>query len=120
MAQVAGVEVAEHGLERLEVVAAADVGDDGRPLDLGAVVDEQLDERADHPRREVVDAEVAAVLEDVHRRRLAGAGEARDHDEVLSRLEDGLARRRRSSSGRRGLTTAMVRHCGANRGRAVP
>ena len=70
-------EVLEHGAQGLEVVAPAHVGDDGRALDLGALVHEQLDERADHLRRQVVDAEVAGVLEDVHRRRLARARVAR-------------------------------------------
>jgi hypothetical protein len=80
------LEVLEHRAQRLEVVAAAHVGDDGRALDLRALVDEQLDQRADHLGRQVVDAEVPGVLEDVHGRRLAGARVARDDDEVLERV----------------------------------
>jgi hypothetical protein len=45
-------------------------------------VQEQLRERADHARREVVDAEVAGVVEHAERRGLAGAGEAGDHNEI--------------------------------------
>ena len=73
MAQPERLEVLEHGAQRLEVVAAAHVGDDRGALDLRALVDEELDQRADHLGRQVVDAEVARVLEDVHGRRLAGA-----------------------------------------------
>jgi hypothetical protein len=76
-------EVRQHRAQRLEELAAADVGDDGRTAHLGATVDEEVDEPADHLRRQVVDAEVAVVLEDVHRGRLAGPGEAGDDDEVL-------------------------------------
>src|SRR3954471_8227907 len=81
--QAEGGEVVENGAERLEVVAPADVGHDGRALDLRALVHEELDERPDHLGREVVDAEVARVLEDGHGGRLAGAGVTGDDDEVL-------------------------------------
>ena len=84
------VEIVHDRTQRLEVDAPAHVRDDRGALDLGALVHEQLDQRADHLRRQVVDAEVARVLEHVHRRRLARAGEARDHHEVLqARLDDG-------------------------------
>ncbi len=87
------VEIVDDCAQRLEVDAAAHVGDDGRALDPGAAVHEQLDERADHLGREVVDAEVAGVLEHVHRRGLSRAGEAGDHDEILqARLHDRLRR----------------------------
>ena len=43
-----------------EVVAAADVGDDRRAAHPAALEAEQLAERGDQPRREVVDAEEAA------------------------------------------------------------
>ena len=39
-------------------------------------------EAADHPRRQVVDAEVTAVLEGGDRLRLAGPGVAGDHDQI--------------------------------------
>ena len=60
---------------------------------------EQLDELADHLRRQVVDAEVAGVLEDVHRRRLAGAAKP----VMTTSSRRGLAHRGawRSSSSRR-------------------
>ncbi len=77
------VQVVEHGGQAHEQLAAADVGDDRRALDLRTLVHEQVDEVADHLGWQVVDAEVARVLEDVHRRRLAGARKARDHDEIL-------------------------------------
>ena len=103
-------------LERLEVVAAAHVGDDRRALDLRALVHEQLDERADHLRRQVVDAEVARVLEDVHRRRLAGAREAGDDDEVLEPRARVQRRRRRR---RRGSGVRVVAGGAADAGRGV-
>ncbi len=109
------VEIVDDGLQRLEVDAAAHVGDDGGALDLGALVHEQLDQRADHLRRQVVDAEVAGVLEHVHRRRLAGAGEAGDDDEVLQpRLEDGLLgcvgdHAQRSQGLRTAMTSSLCR-----------
>ncbi len=76
-------EIVELRAEGHEQLARADVGDDGGATYLGALVDEDVDEAADHLGRQVVDAEVAVVLEDVHRRRLAGSGEAGDHDEIL-------------------------------------
>ena len=109
--QAQRVQVVDDRPQRLEVDAAAHVGDDRRALDLGALVHEQLDQRADHLRRQVVDAEVARVLEHVHRRRLAGAGEAGDHHQVLeARLEDRLAQTLppAARSGRRGLMTAIA------------
>ena len=75
-------------VQRLEVNAAAHVGDNGGALDLGALVNEQLDQRADHLRGEIVHAEVAGVLEHVHRRGLAGARIARDDNEVLQTRHD--------------------------------
>jgi hypothetical protein len=66
-------EVVDHLEEVLEVFAAAHVGDDRRALDPGSLVDEELAEPGDHPRRQVVDAEVAAVLEGGDRFRLPGA-----------------------------------------------
>src|SRR3712207_7258637 len=42
-----------------------------------------LGQPADHLRRQVVDAEVAGVLEHVHRGRLAGAREPGDDHEIL-------------------------------------
>ena len=49
---------------------------------MASLVAEQLAERADHPRRQVVDAEVPAVLERGDRLRLARAGVAGDHHEI--------------------------------------
>ena len=65
--QAQRVEVVDDRPKRLEVDAAAHVRDHRRTLDLGALVN----------------AEVARVLERVQRGRLARAGEAGDHDEIL-------------------------------------
>jgi hypothetical protein len=83
VAQAERLEVLEHGAQRLEVVAPAHVGDHRGALDLRPLVDEQLDQPADHLGRQVVHAEVAGVLEDVHRRGLAGPRVPGDDDEVL-------------------------------------
>ena len=74
------VEVVQDLDQLVEVVAAAHVGDDRGPLDAAARVAEELTEAADHPRRQVVDTEVAAVLEGGDRLRLAGPGVAGDDD----------------------------------------
>ena len=75
-------EVVEHRGQALEVAAAADVGDDRRVLHLRARVHEQVHERADHLRGQVVHAEVALVLERGHRGRLAGAREPGDDHQI--------------------------------------
>src|SRR5271166_615257 len=117
VAQAERVEVVDDRAQRLEVDAAADVGDDGRALDLRTLVDEQLDQRADHRRREVVYAEVAGVIEHVHRGRLARAREAGDHDEILqARLAVPLARSVASRTLRRGPDHGHHPYCAANRG----
>ena len=85
-------------MQVLEVLAAAHVGDHGRPAHAAALVAEQLAEGADHPRRQVVDAEVAAVLEGGDRLRLAGARVAGDDDQVD--VPDGRAVSRRRASRR--------------------
>ena len=81
-------QIVEDRGEALEVAAAAHVRDDRRALHLGPLVHEQLDQRADHLRWEIVDAEVARVLERGHRRRLAGTRKAGDHDEIGQRGGD--------------------------------
>ncbi len=80
--QPLGLEVVEHLQQVVEVIAAAHVGDDRGALDAAALVAEELAEAADHPRRQVVDAEVAAVLEGGDRLRLAGPGVTGDHDQL--------------------------------------
>ena len=105
----ARVEIVEDAAERLEEVARTHVGDDRRAPHLRALVHEQVDEAADHLGRQVVDAEVAVVLEDVHRRRLARAGEPRDDDEVLEAL------RRR---GGRPVGDDHIANCGGVGGRS--
>ncbi len=80
--QPVAAQLLDHLDQLLEVLAAAHVGDDRGALDAAALVAEELAEAADHPRRQVVDAEVAAVLEGGDRLRLAGAGVAGDQDEV--------------------------------------
>src|SRR5215210_6225691 len=91
----------DHPREAAEELAAALVGDDGRPLDLRAVVHEQPRQRPDHLGRQVVDAEVARVLEDVHRGRLARAGLPGDDHEV-----DEVRARRRGAVTAHGLIMA--------------
>src|SRR5215207_7063664 len=76
-----GLEVVEHLQQVVEVLTAAHVGDDRGALDAAALVAEELAEAGDHPRRQVVDAEVAAVLEGGDRLRLARARVAGDDDE---------------------------------------
>ncbi len=64
-------QVVEHRRQALEVAPATDVGDDRRARHLRAAVREQLDQRPDHLRGQIVHAEVALVLERRHRGRLA-------------------------------------------------
>jgi hypothetical protein len=63
----ARAQVVEDRLKSLEVAAAADVRDNGGARDLRSLVSEQLHEGADHLRRQVVDAEIALILERRHR-----------------------------------------------------
>jgi hypothetical protein len=81
----AAVEVVHHSRQAVEEAATAHVRGHRGPLDLAALVAEEVGKRADHPGRQVVDAEVTGVLEGGHRLRLAGAGEAGDEHEVLDR-----------------------------------
>src|SRR5690349_4645735 len=84
-----GVELVDHAGQRGQVLAAAGVRHDRRALDLGALVHEQVGERPDHLRGQVVHAEVARVLEDVERGRLPRPGEPGDDHQLV---EVGLAR----------------------------
>ena len=59
------VQLVEQLLEAAEVLAAADVADDRHAVDLAALAAEEVDERRHELRRQVVDAEVAGVLERV-------------------------------------------------------
>src|SRR5204862_1742640 len=68
--------------ELLEVVAPTDVRDDGGAAHAAALVTKQLAEGADHSRRQVVDAEIAAVFEGSDRLRFARARVPRDHDQI--------------------------------------
>src|SRR4051794_3250585 len=80
--QGARLELVEHREQVLEVLAAADVGDDRGLLHPAALVLEELAEPLDHPGRQVVDAEVATVLEGRDRLRLARTRVAGDHHEL--------------------------------------
>ena len=60
------VQLVEQLLQAPEVLAAADVADDGDAVDLAALAAEQVDERGHQLRRQVVHAEPAGVLERVH------------------------------------------------------
>ena len=76
------VELADHGLKLVEVLASSHVGDDRGVADHRALVAEELAQRPDHPRRQVVDAEEARVLERGDRLRLARARIAGDHPQL--------------------------------------
>src|SRR6187549_168029 len=76
------LELVEHRDEVVEVLAPSHVGDDRGALDAAAVEPEHLAEAADQAGRQVVDAEVAAVLEGGDRLRLAGPRVAGDHDQL--------------------------------------
>ena len=97
------LELLDHRQQVLEVLAAADVGDDRRALDAAALVAEQLAEPGDHPRRQVVDAEVAAVLEGGDRLGLAGPRVAGDHDHLDPLRRGAVAAGRTGSAGSRPL-----------------
>src|SRR5947208_547554 len=86
-------QIVEHLRQSLEVGPAAHVGDDCRPHHLRAFVPEQLDQRPDHLRRQVVHTEVALILERRHGRRLAGSREAGDDHQVGERGDRGLGLR---------------------------
>src|SRR5581483_1715504 len=77
-------QVVEGRLQLVEVGAAARVGNDRGPPHVAPRVSEELAERADHPRRQVVDAEIARVLERRHGLGLAGARVAGDEDELYA------------------------------------
>jgi hypothetical protein len=85
VAHAGGAQVVQHGRQALEVAAAAGIGDDGGARHLGPLVDEQVDQRTDHLRRQVVHAEVALILEGGHRGRLSGPREPRDDHEIRER-----------------------------------
>src|SRR5215217_3791461 len=76
------VQVVDDARERGQIVAAARVAHHRGALDLRAGVAKELGQRADHLRRQVVHAEVARVLEDVHRRGLPRAGETGDEHQI--------------------------------------
>ena len=76
------VQLVEQLLEPAEVLAAAHVADDRHLVDLAALAAEEVDQRRGQLRRQVVDAEVAGVLEGVDGLRLARARKAGDDDEL--------------------------------------
>jgi len=89
-----GAQRLDHPRELGEVGAAAEIADDRGALDLRPLVHEQPGERADHLGRQVVDAEVAGVLEHVHGRGLPGTRLPRDDhqiDEVRVRRRGAVA-----------------------------
>jgi hypothetical protein len=75
----------QHLLQLLEVVAPANIGDHRSAAHAASLVAKELAERADHSRRQVVDAEVTAVLEGRDRLGLARTRVPGDHDEVDGR-----------------------------------
>src|SRR5687768_9190847 len=86
------VELAEDRLKLVEVAAAANVGHHRRVAHHRPLVAEELAQGADHPGRQVVDAEKARVLEGRDCLRLAGSRVAGDHPE-LDRLQKQLGLR---------------------------
>ena len=97
----------QHLDDALEELTAAHVAADGGAGHLRPLVVEQLDEPADHLRRQVVHAEVAGVLEHLHRRGLAGAGDAGDDDEILERRTIAALRLRHAAHTRESSTAAQ-------------
>ena len=77
---------AEDLRERREEVAFAHVDDDRDLLDVAAGAQRQLRQRRNQRRRQVVDAEVAEILERADRLRLSRAGQPGQDDERPSRL----------------------------------
>src|SRR5205823_669471 len=75
--------VVEDRVETLEVASTANIRDHRSARDLGALVPEQLDQRPNHLGGQVVDAEVALVLERRHRGRLSGTREPGDDHQIL-------------------------------------
>jgi hypothetical protein len=76
----------EDARKLLEERALAHVDDDGGLLDLRVGPQRQLREDRQQRDREIVDAEVAEVLERAHRLGLAGAREAGEDDEPRRRV----------------------------------
>src|SRR5262245_23236043 len=70
--------------ERRQQAALAYVDDDGHLLDVAAGAQRQPGERRDQHRRQVVDAEVAEILERSNRLRLAGPRQPGENDERLT------------------------------------
>ena len=98
--RVAGLEENEHGVqpphpsqpaedpgERRQEVPLADVDDDRHFAQIPA--DGKPCQRRNERRRQVVDAEVTEILERADGLRLAGSGEARQHDERRARQRRG-------------------------------
>ena len=105
--------------ERRQEVALAHVDDDGDLADVAAGAERQLRERRDQRRRQVVDAEVAEILERADRLRLAGARQAGEDDERMARASRRLharrlparARRRRPRRRPRASGIGILRRC---------
>ncbi len=75
-------QLVEAVLQATEVLAAADVADDGDAVDLAALAPKEIDEGGHEIWRQVVDAEPPGVLEGVHGLRLTGPRKARDDHEL--------------------------------------
>jgi hypothetical protein len=88
--QAVDVEGVDDREQLVEVLAAAHVGDHGGALYAAAFVAEELPQGADQTRGQVVDAEVAAVLEGGDRLRLARTRVAGDHNHLNALLSHQL------------------------------
>ena len=117
--------------ELRQEAALAHVDDDRDLVDVAAGAQRQLRQRRNERRRQVVDAEVAEVLERADRLRLAGPGQPGQHDERLPGLRRRAslsARRRRAGRARapgassrvtRGLRRRLRRRSGDRRRRVA-
>ena len=100
----------EDRLEVLEPDPAAHVADHRRPLHPRALQQEEVGQRRQQPRRQVVHAEPAGVLEGAHRLALAGAAHAGDDGQLHAPCSSRSARG--GLAGRRGLVEAVVHVAG--------
>ena len=110
----------EHARELLEQRALAHVDDDGGLLDLGAGPQRQLREGRHQRDRQVVDAEVAEVLERADRLRLARARQPGQDDERGCRWRPSLSAPRVDAVGRVGRGFACSFDAPRRRRRRVP
>src|SRR5678815_5617584 len=96
------LQFAEGLRELLDESSLAHVDDDRHFVESGIIPQRQLGKRRQHLRREIVDAEIAEVLERAYRVRLSRPGEPGKNDEPAVAGPPALARS--GSGARTGLT----------------